>query len=204
MKAFGHLTLIRALVASLPVAACSSVLDIDNVEYWPSPDASMPDLLAAPDAAIDAPTCDAREDACGPRDAHAADAPDARGAADASSTPDSPNVPDAQDVPDAADANTEVCQAMLSDGGDGGPSACSISGNTPGAVTFINNCTSRTISLFWVDYGCSEIHTVDLLPNDSHVENTYLTHPFRFRDKDTGELLKDVVPSSLPATVTMP
>jgi VHL beta domain len=108
-------------------------------------------------------------------------------------------------APDSgSDANVEVCVAITA-AGDGGPTVCSIDGDAGATITFVNHCTARTVSTYWVDYACAEQFYADLAPDASMDQPTFFTHPWRLRDKSTHELLKEIPPvAAATETVTVP
>jgi VHL beta domain len=124
--------------------------------------------------------------------------------ADAQPPPDSGDTPDSAAPDSGADANVEVCVAITA-AGDGGPTVCSIDGDAGATITFVNHCTARTVSTYWVDYSCGEQFYADLAPDASMDQPTFFTHPWRLRDKTTHELLKEVPPvAAATETVTVP
>jgi hypothetical protein len=56
-----------------------------------------------------------------------------------------------------------------------------------------NNRLSSPVAIYWVDDRGNEIFFEDLNPGSSKVFQTFTTHPWRVRDKKTGQLLKTVV-----------
>ena len=108
-------------------------------------------------------------------------------------------------MPDTSDANPEICSHVLvtADGGDAAPSVCSIAGDAATTITFVNHCTFRTVSTYWVDYGCGEVFYSDIAPDASLEQPTFVTHPWRIRDKATNELLKEVPPATSTPTIVM-
>jgi hypothetical protein len=86
------------------------------------------------------------------------------------------------------------------------PTLCSQSGTVGAKITFVNNCTTLTVKLIWIDYQCVEKPYPTLAPGQSVVVDSYVTHPWRIRDSANGKLLKEVPPrtNGTPSTVTVP
>lgn len=72
---------------------------------------------------------------------------------------------------------------------------CSKSSSQPITLTFRNRTPDITLNIFWVDYGCSERSYGTIPPGADHVQQTFVTHPWRLRDARTGALLKEFVPA---------
>uniref|UniRef100_A0A182FX66 von Hippel-Lindau disease tumour suppressor beta domain-containing protein n=1 Tax=Anopheles albimanus TaxID=7167 RepID=A0A182FX66_ANOAL len=53
-------------------------------------------------------------------------------------------------------------------------------------VKYINT-TQRPVEVLWVDYSGRASHFKLLQPREFCLVNTYVTHPWRFRDRETGE-----------------
>uniref|UniRef100_U5EUF5 Putative e3 ubiquitin ligase vhl component von hippel-lindau tumor suppressor in s n=1 Tax=Corethrella appendiculata TaxID=1370023 RepID=U5EUF5_9DIPT len=49
------------------------------------------------------------------------------------------------------------------------------------------NITERNIDIYWVNYTSKFIHYTRLKPNETSKVNTYETHPWVFKDSETGE-----------------
>jgi hypothetical protein len=72
-------------------------------------------------------------------------------------------------------------------------------------LPFRNNFADRSVKIFWVDYGCNEQAYNTIAPGGTHVQQTYVGHPWRVRDAVTNALYKEVVPSTTaPPEVTVP
>lgn len=52
------------------------------------------------------------------------------------------------------------------------------------------NCTERVIDLIWVGYSGELVQYATMNPTDCKMINTYATHPWIFRDPDTGERMQ--------------
>ncbi|KFB35032.1 AGAP002496-PA-like protein [Anopheles sinensis] len=53
-------------------------------------------------------------------------------------------------------------------------------------VLFINT-TQREVDVFWVNYSARLIHYTTLKPGAQCMVNTYVTHPWAFKDRVSGE-----------------
>ncbi|GAB4232310.1 MAG: hypothetical protein Kow0049_15200 [Stanieria sp.] len=76
---------------------------------------------------------------------------------------------------------------------------CSVESNTPTQITFTNN-TANPVNLYWVNYECQEVQYQTIQPQASYTQDTFVSHPWRIRDSQTGELLKEFTPTSATAT----
>lgn len=47
--------------------------------------------------------------------------------------------------------------------------------------------------IYWVDYNCQEVYYNTLYPFQAYVQETYVTHPWRVRDAEAGQLLQEFV-----------
>src|SRR5438093_4989625 len=59
-----------------------------------------------------------------------------------------------------------------------------------------NNRLSVPVAIYWVDYFGNEIFYRDLNPGSAAVMQMFATHPWRVRDKRTGQFLQTVVAGS--------
>jgi uncharacterized protein YkwD len=71
-------------------------------------------------------------------------------------------------------------------------SQCSTEGKIQASITFVNN-TNRQVDIYWVNYQCQEVKYNTLRPGQSYNQRTYVTHPWRIRDSQTGSILSEVV-----------
>ncbi|XP_058448043.1 protein Vhl [Malaya genurostris] len=55
------------------------------------------------------------------------------------------------------------------------------------SFVLFKNLTQRTVEIFWVNYSSKFIHYSALEPSAQVPVNTYVTHPWVFIDKSTGE-----------------
>lgn len=70
------------------------------------------------------------------------------------------------------------------------PSVCS-GGGPSASATFINNCDTETVEVFWVDYSCVEVSYGTIAPTEQLSLGSYATHEWRFREVPSGRLLKE-------------
>lgn len=69
---------------------------------------------------------------------------------------------------------------------------CSESAVDNAEVSFLNDCESQTVSVYWVNYNCDEIYYFDVPAGDTRTLYTFTTHPWRIRDSVTGTLLAEI------------
>lgn len=74
--------------------------------------------------------------------------------------------------------------------------SCSENSLVSTQLDFENRYSSRTLSLYWVSYDCSEIFYADIAPGGSRSQNTYAGHPWRLRHD--GQLLHEYVATDAP------
>lgn len=77
---------------------------------------------------------------------------------------------------------------------EGSDMGCSVEGNVPVDITFINNA-EEPITTYWVDYGCEEVEYQTLNPGQQYTQPTFVTHPWRVRDR-AGNLLREFTPDN--------
>ncbi len=83
--------------------------------------------------------------------------------------------------------------------------ACSQNATQAVNLPFRNNFTDRSVRLYWVDYSCKEVAYNVLGPKQTHVQQTYVGHPWRVRDEMTNALYEEVIPTSTaPPEVVVP
>lgn len=83
--------------------------------------------------------------------------------------------------------------------------ACSVQSTQAVNLPFRNAFEDRSVQIFWVDYQCRESLYRVLAPGETHVQTTYVSHPWRVRDAVTGALYKEVVPTTTaPPEVVVP
>ncbi|XP_050072130.1 protein Vhl [Anopheles maculipalpis] len=52
------------------------------------------------------------------------------------------------------------------------------------SFVMFRNTTERVVDVFWVNYASQPIHYTTLLPGGQCMVNTYVTHPWVFKDQD--------------------
>lgn len=55
------------------------------------------------------------------------------------------------------------------------------------SYVLFRNCTDRLVDVIWIGYNGEFVHYATLKPTDCKMINTFATHPWVFRDPDTGE-----------------
>lgn len=55
------------------------------------------------------------------------------------------------------------------------------------SYVLFRNCTDRMLDVIWVGYSGELVRYVTMNPTDCKMINTFATHPWIFRDPDTGE-----------------
>lgn len=70
-------------------------------------------------------------------------------------------------------------------------SSCSGQGD-PVTITFVNN-TQSNVNIYWVDFDCIEVFFDTLAPHTQRVQETFVTHRWRIRSVETGDLWAETV-----------
>lgn len=65
----------------------------------------------------------------------------------------------------------------------------------------VNNHGNRTLKLYWLDYAGKEVFYKDIAPNSSHVQPTFVTHPWCIKDAMTGKALSYLVAGPLSQAI---
>jgi hypothetical protein len=73
----------------------------------------------------------------------------------------------------------------------------SVESTEPVYLRFLN-CTGRTVKVYWIDYEGNRKLYRELSLGESTDINTFVTHPWQFNEKATGDLLMVYYPSALP------
>jgi len=71
------------------------------------------------------------------------------------------------------------------------PSLRSTQASTSIKITF-QNTTTETVHAYWIDYQGKEVFYFNLGPAESHVQQTYITHPWRIKD-DNERVLNEFI-----------
>lgn len=74
------------------------------------------------------------------------------------------------------------------------PAACSSGGGDAVTLEVVNDCFSVAVQVLWVNYGCEEIPYGLVEPGEFWQQGTYQNHPWRIRNAETGELMREVPP----------
>jgi len=68
---------------------------------------------------------------------------------------------------------------------------CSTGWSSTANLKIVNNY-NKYVDLYWVDYQCNEVKYVTLNPGVTHLQPSFVTHPWRIRESNSGKLLKQV------------
>lgn len=79
-------------------------------------------------------------------------------------------------------------------------SDCSV-GSSTGVRLVVTNELDRALSILWVDYQCQERSYGTLAVGGRFETTTYATHPWRFRDATTSELLFEYLANETPEQI---
>ena len=74
------------------------------------------------------------------------------------------------------------------------PMECSIESVTDSSLSIYNDCESVSIEVFWVAYDCGEVSYGIRGPTETFQIPSYDTHPWRIRNAETGELMREIPP----------
>jgi von Hippel-Lindau disease tumor supressor len=61
--------------------------------------------------------------------------------------------------------------------------------STVKSFVVFENKTSRIVHIFWLNYEGRPVPYSILQPNTTYLVNTYISHPWIIKDRDTGELM---------------
>lgn len=101
---------------------------------------------------------------------------------------------------DAGDAAADAATAPDGASPPGAPATvpetrlCSGASSNAVTVTF-ENASARPLRVWWVDRSCAEVPYADVAPGGRHEQPTFYGHPWRVRDRDTGALYREYVPT---------
>ena len=70
-------------------------------------------------------------------------------------------------------------------------------GKVPTQVTFANT-SPLTLDVFWIDYQGQEKRYATIAPHEEYTQDTYMTHPWVVRDKNSGEAVGYTVATRMP------
>ncbi len=74
------------------------------------------------------------------------------------------------------------------------PAICSAQATDLIDLTVVNDCVGTAVDVYWVDYGCNEVFFARIQPGGSWAIGTFQTHPWRIRNVDTGQLMREIPP----------
>lgn len=72
----------------------------------------------------------------------------------------------------------------------------------PASITFVNSSTKST-ALYWLDYQGVAEYYFWLRPRGSHVQQTFIGHPWCIVDIDSGEALQAIIVTESEQTITI-
>lgn len=75
--------------------------------------------------------------------------------------------------------------------------ACSQNTNVPVSLS-LNNRSTYTLRVYWVDYGCNEVDYGTLAPGGVFTTRTSATHPWRLRELNGNALVYEYVTGTSP------
>ena len=75
--------------------------------------------------------------------------------------------------------------------------ACSQSTNAPVSLS-LNNRSTYTLRVYWVDYACNEVDYGALAPGGVFSTSTSATHPWRLREATSNALVYEYVTGTSP------
>ena len=78
----------------------------------------------------------------------------------------------------------------------------STDGSISTQVTFINR-SALTIRTYWLNYQGKRVFYSDIAPGRSHVQQTYVTHPWVITNNPSGNCVAIYQPARTPATVVI-
>lgn len=79
---------------------------------------------------------------------------------------------------------------------------CAKANNTQNQITFVNN-SKRPVIIYWMNYQCQEVKYNTVQPGESYTQISYLNHPWRIRDAQTGSIRKEFIANSLAQRVNI-
>ena len=71
------------------------------------------------------------------------------------------------------------------------------------ATLQVSNLFSETVQLFWIDHSGKEVFYRELKAGDSYTQETFVTHPWRVRTKDSKVILKTITVTQTREHVTI-
>ncbi len=81
-------------------------------------------------------------------------------------------------------------------------SQCSIDSATRVAIAVMNTSPDDTFDIFWVNYRCEEIYKGTIAPGERWDQRTFLSHPWRIREADSGRMVKQFVTNANTSVIT--
>lgn len=72
------------------------------------------------------------------------------------------------------------------------PAECSSGGGDDVDLQVVNDCFAVAVVVLWVNYSCEEIPFGFVEPGELWEQETFQNHPWRIRNAETGELMRDI------------
>jgi len=80
------------------------------------------------------------------------------------------------------------------------PQSCNYEGHiksvaafsTPAAIQFVNNSANLTFQVFWLDYNGNRVLYATLVPGQSFIQQTFLTHPWVIADTSPAATCQEI------------
>lgn len=83
------------------------------------------------------------------------------------------------------------------------PPVCSLEALDLVNLSIDNDCVGVAVDVYWVDYNCNEIFFARVDPGGSWGIVTFQTHPWRIRNVDTGELMRETPPLTMDTSLAV-
>ena len=83
------------------------------------------------------------------------------------------------------------------------PTTCSDQALDLVDLSIENDCVGVAVDVYWVDFICNEIFFARVDPGDSWGIVTFQTYPWRLRNVDTGELMREIPPLTMDTSLAV-
>lgn len=83
------------------------------------------------------------------------------------------------------------------------PATCSVQALDFASITINNDCQEVAVDVYWVGYSCNEIFFARIEPGGNWGLQSFQTHPWRIRNGDTGELMREIPPLAADTTLAV-
>ncbi len=161
-----------------------------------SPSSSATASATSPDGSAGDPSGDPTGDPSGDPSGDPTGDPSGEASTDTGAT-------DTSGAKGTSDSSTSSSDEATGDGGgclgeplpEVPPQVCSMRSATPAELEIENEC-AYSIRVLWVDDDCDEISYQVVSGEDSWSVSSFVTHPWRIRNQQTGELILEIPPLS--------